>query len=110
MGTDNARVHRNSGPVNEGVSVTQQNSKSTNMQRRNRGASILELVITMMVIMVISAIAILQMKPSLQNARTDNAMREVVDQLRQAREYSRFPTAVTFRSLFPLSPVSTKYE
>ncbi|MFY9690369.1 MAG: hypothetical protein WA369_05100 [Candidatus Acidiferrales bacterium] len=68
--------------------MTQQNSKSTNMQRRNRGASILELVITMMVIMVISAIAILQMKPSLQNARTDNAMREVVDQLRQAREYA----------------------
>ena len=28
------------------------------------------------------------MKPSLQNARTDNAMREVVDQLRQAREYA----------------------
>ena len=60
MGTDNARVHADSGPVNEGVSVTQQNSKSTNMQRRNRGASTLEMMVVMMVIMIISAIAILQ--------------------------------------------------
>jgi len=65
-----------------------QNSKLTDMHRRNRGASLLEVVITMMVIMVITAIAIVQLKPSLRNARTDTAMRQVVDQLRQAREYA----------------------
>ncbi len=44
------------------------------------------MVITIM--MAIAAMAILQMKPSMQAARSDNAVRIVMDQIRQAREYS----------------------
>jgi type II secretory pathway pseudopilin PulG len=63
-----------------------------------------ELMVVVGLIMVISAMAILEYLPTLQNARFDTAMREVIEQLRQAREYSienrryvqvTFPTVVT---------------
>jgi len=38
--------------------------------------------------MVISATAIFMIQPSLQNAKCDAAMKQVVDQIRQAREYA----------------------
>jgi len=47
-----------------------------------------ELVVAMLVIMIVTAIAIIQMGPSLTDSRSDTAMREVVDQMRQAREYA----------------------
>ena len=52
------------------------------------GFTIIELVIVVSVIVIISAMAILQLIPVLKNTRSDTALREVVDQMRQAREYA----------------------
>jgi prepilin-type N-terminal cleavage/methylation domain-containing protein len=62
-----------------------------NRQRQHRaghGFSMLELLVAMAVIFIVSAIAVIELGPVLQNYRSDAAMREVLDQLRQAREYS----------------------
>jgi hypothetical protein len=60
--------------------------------RRRRGArhgfSTVELLTAVLVIFIVSAIAILQIGPVLQSLRSDTAMRQVLDQMRQAREYS----------------------
>lgn len=45
-------------------------------------------MIVVVVSVTIAAMAITQIEPALANARADSAMKEVVDQLRQAREYS----------------------
>jgi type II secretory pathway pseudopilin PulG len=63
----------------------------------------IEVSVVIMLILIISAMAIFALQPSLQDAKYDNAMREVIDQLRQAREYAianrryvqvTFPTVV----------------
>jgi prepilin-type N-terminal cleavage/methylation domain-containing protein len=75
----------------EGVTVKKQETKRMNSRRsRNseRGFSLIELAVVTIIIVVISAIALIQINPSLQTARSDNALRVVLDQLRQAREYS----------------------
>lgn len=54
--------------------------------RTERGFSIIELMVVMMIILVVSAIAVTQMGPTMQQARVDANMREVVAQFRQARE------------------------
>ncbi len=68
-----------------------------------RGFSLIEMSAVVMLILIISAMALIAYSPTLQDARFDAAMREVIDQLRQAREYSvtnrryvqvTFPTAV----------------
>jgi prepilin-type N-terminal cleavage/methylation domain-containing protein len=68
------------------------NAEARWLNGRRRGAghgfSMVELLVAMLVIVIVSAIAIIQLGPVLQNYRSDAAMREVVDQLRQAREYS----------------------
>jgi type II secretory pathway pseudopilin PulG len=48
----------------------------------------IELALVAIIICIVSAIALIQLRPTLQNARYDAAMRQVVDQLRQAREFS----------------------
>jgi prepilin-type N-terminal cleavage/methylation domain-containing protein len=53
-----------------------------------RGFSAIELSIVILVILIISAMAIMALQPALRDARFDSAMRQVLDQLRQAREYS----------------------
>jgi prepilin-type N-terminal cleavage/methylation domain-containing protein len=53
-----------------------------------RGFSMIEMVLVVSIIMIISAIAVMEMPASLQNARSNVAVRQLVDQLRQAREYS----------------------
>lgn len=66
-------------------------ARRTNGQRRRgaeRGFSTVELLTAVLVIFIVSAIAILQIGPVLQSLRSDTAMRQVLDQLRQAREYS----------------------
>jgi prepilin-type N-terminal cleavage/methylation domain-containing protein len=68
-----------------------------------RGFSLIEMSVVVMLILIISAMALIAYLPTLQDARFDAAMREVIDQLRQAREYSvtnrryvqvTFPTVV----------------
>ena len=68
-----------------------------------RGFSLVEMSVVVMLILIISAMALIAYLPTLQDARFDAAMKEVVDQLRQAREYSitnrryvqvTFPTVV----------------
>jgi type II secretory pathway pseudopilin PulG len=52
------------------------------------GFSLIEMMIVVSVSIVIVTMAILQLQPALATARSDTAMREVIDQLREAREYS----------------------
>jgi type II secretory pathway pseudopilin PulG len=52
------------------------------------GFSTVELMVALAMTAVLTAIAILQLRPSMRNARSDSAMHIVVDQLRQAREYA----------------------
>ena len=78
-------------PIVRGVSVKKAETKS--MAERGsgncqRGFSMLEMVLVVSIIMIISAVAIVSMPASLQNARSDVALRQLVDQLRQAREFS----------------------
>jgi prepilin-type N-terminal cleavage/methylation domain-containing protein len=64
-----------------------------------RGFSMIELVIVVSIVLIVTAISITQLKPNLQNARIDAAMREVVETFRQAREFAianRRYTQVTF--------------
>jgi prepilin-type N-terminal cleavage/methylation domain-containing protein len=71
--------------------MKQQETNSERAQRsanRARGFSMIEVSVVIMLILIISAMAIFALQPSLQDAKYDNAMREVIDQLRQAREYA----------------------
>jgi prepilin-type N-terminal cleavage/methylation domain-containing protein len=53
-----------------------------------RGFSLIELMIVVSIVLIVSAMSITQLRPNLQNARIDAAMRQVVETLRQAREFS----------------------
>jgi prepilin-type N-terminal cleavage/methylation domain-containing protein len=55
---------------------------------QERGFSMIEMVVVVAIIFIISAIAVLQLPASLLNVRSDTAMRQMLDQLRQAREYA----------------------
>jgi type II secretory pathway pseudopilin PulG len=90
----------------KGVSVKQSQLHTQCKQRRQsgeRGITMVEIVVVIALIMIISAIAIFAYLPTLQDANFDTAMRQMIDQLRQAREYSianrryvqvTFPTVV----------------
>lgn len=90
----------------KGVSVKQSQLKAQKKERcRNgeRGFSMIELSVVIGLILIISAMAIFSYLPLLQDANFDSSMRQVLDQLRQAREYSianrryvqlTFPTVV----------------
>jgi prepilin-type N-terminal cleavage/methylation domain-containing protein len=69
-----------------GVGVN--NDLEATMVRRANGFSLIELMVVLTIIFVVSAIAIPMLTTNLQQARVDAEMREVVDTLRQAREYS----------------------
>jgi len=68
--------------------VKEQKVNSINAHGRGRGFSTVEMLIVVAVSIIITAMAITQIQPALANARADSAMKEVVDQLRQAREYA----------------------
>ncbi|MGB8541804.1 MAG: type II secretion system protein [Candidatus Acidiferrales bacterium] len=71
------------------MNFPQPNSESTQRSlNRERGFTMIELGVVIAIILIISAMAIFALQPSLQDAKYDNAMREVIDQLRQAREYA----------------------
>lgn len=76
------------GPANKGVTVKERKPNSMNAPRGEWGVSLMELMITLAVIITICAMAIVQIMPAVANARADAALRQVIDQLRQAREYS----------------------
>lgn len=61
---------------------------SSGRSRSTRGFSTVELMVVIGLIMIISAMAILAFLPALQDARFDAAMRQVVEQMRQGREYA----------------------
>jgi prepilin-type N-terminal cleavage/methylation domain-containing protein len=78
-------------PTVRGVSVkiTDVNSMARRgSQNRERGFSMIELVVVVSIILIITAISITQLRPNLQNARIDAAMREVAESFRQAREFA----------------------
>ena len=86
--------------MRERVIKRQSGTRAANLQR---GFTMIELSIAVMIILIISAMALIAYLPTLQDARFDTAMRQVVDQLRQAREYAitnrryvqiTFPTVV----------------
>ena len=75
-------------------------TRATDLQR---GFTMIELSVVVLLILIISAMALVAYLPTLQDARFDSAMRQVVDQLRQGREYAitnrryvqiTFPTVV----------------
>jgi len=71
--------------------VKQSQLKAQNKERCSngeRGFSMIELCTVILIILIISAMAIFALQPALQDAKFDSAMRQVLDQLRQAREYS----------------------
>jgi len=70
------------------LSKRETNQSRTRASRRERGFSILELSVVTIIILAITAMALIQIGPSLQSARSDNAVRVVAAQLRQAREYA----------------------
>jgi prepilin-type N-terminal cleavage/methylation domain-containing protein len=51
-----------------------------------RGFSMIELMVALTIIFVVTAIAVTSLRPNLQQARVDAAMREVIATFRQARE------------------------
>lgn len=55
---------------------------------REHGFSMIELMIAATIILIVSVIAVTSLRPNLQQARVDAAMRQVIDTFRQAREFS----------------------
>jgi prepilin-type N-terminal cleavage/methylation domain-containing protein len=53
-----------------------------------RGFSLIEMMVVVLIIAIVSAMAIFALQPALRSAKADTAMRQVLDQMRQAREYS----------------------
>jgi prepilin-type N-terminal cleavage/methylation domain-containing protein len=71
---------------------------------KQAGFSMIEMMVVVVLILVISAMAVIQYRPMMADAQMDAAMRQVMDQIRQAREYSiakhryvqiTFPTVAT---------------
>jgi prepilin-type N-terminal cleavage/methylation domain-containing protein len=68
--------------------VDERKVNSANADYRGRGFSLVEMLIVVAITFIIAAMAVFQLQPALASARADTAMKEVIDQLRQAREYS----------------------
>jgi prepilin-type N-terminal cleavage/methylation domain-containing protein len=86
--------------VRERATKLHSGTRATDLQR---GFTMIELSVVVLLILIISAMALVAYLPTLQDARFDSAMRQVVDQLRQGREYAitnrryvqiTFPTVV----------------
>jgi Tfp pilus assembly protein PilE len=63
-------------------------SRGFQLRRSERGTTMLELLIAIVILFTITTVAVISMQTPLQTMRSDAAMREVLDQLRQAREFS----------------------
>ena len=78
--------------------------------RRNseRGFSMIETVVVVAIILIISAMALINLPATMQSIHSDTAVREVVTQLRQAREYAianRRYVQVTFTTVGGLAQI-----
>jgi type II secretory pathway pseudopilin PulG len=62
------------------------NSKNTNQDRGDAGFSVIELVVTAMLMMTVAGIAIYQMRPSWQDYQANAALDQVKSTMRLARE------------------------
>ncbi len=75
-----------------GVFMRMLNREARKHTRKRRapdlGFSMIELVVAMAMTAVLTVIAILQLQPAMRTARSDSALRIVVDQVRQAREFA----------------------
>ena len=78
-------------------------SGTQRLANRERGFTMIELAVVIAIIITILAMAVFNLQPAWQDAKYDNAMRQVIDQLRQGREYAianrryvqvTFPTVV----------------
>lgn len=79
-------------------------ARQTRRGAGDRGFTMIEMMVVVAIMIVVFGMAIVQLRPILADANFDSAMRQVLDQLRQAREYSianrryikvTFPTVVT---------------
>jgi prepilin-type N-terminal cleavage/methylation domain-containing protein len=77
-------------------------NREQHAQKAQRGFSVIELLVVIGLILVVSAMALIQMAPIMADSKMDSSMRQVIDQLRQGREYAianrrfvkvTFPTA-----------------
>lgn len=64
--------------------MKEQNSMST--RRREQGFSLIEVSVGILIVLIVSAMAIIAMNPTRQQFQADAAMIEVASQLRKARE------------------------
>jgi Tfp pilus assembly protein FimT len=85
----NSRVCHPNFERREGASVKEQEMK-TRITRRDRngerGFTMIELAIVAILLMIVSAMALIQLHPTLQQQAANAAMIEVASELRQARE------------------------
>jgi prepilin-type N-terminal cleavage/methylation domain-containing protein len=79
------------------------NSIAGRAPRREAGFSLIEMLVVMTLILIVGAMVMIQSGPIMATAKMDTALRQVIDQIRQAREFSitnrryvkiAFPTAV----------------
>ena len=71
--------------VNGRLATTGEGKRTGNGEK---GFSMIEMMVVVAVVMVVFGMAIIQLRPTLADADMDAAMRQVLDQIRQAREYS----------------------
>jgi prepilin-type N-terminal cleavage/methylation domain-containing protein len=94
----------------EGVSVKlrETNNGARGLAGQQRGFSMIEMCVVVAIILILSAMAVFSLKPALQDANCDSAMRQVIGQMRQAREYAitnrrymqiTFPTVAGFSQI-----------
>ena len=77
-------------------------------QNSERGFSMIEMVVVVAIILIISAMALINLPTTMQNIHSDTAVRQVVTQLRQAREYAianRRYVQVTFTTVGGLAQI-----
>lgn len=76
--------------------------------KREKGFSLIEMTVVSAIMLIIMAIALVNLPNALQSVRSDTALRQMMEQLRQAREYSianRRYVQVTFATVNGLAQI-----